>query len=289
MVSASTPTAMPPPPTPLKRPNLGAKRSSSHLASTDDTALSTATKKLKVQFSPDVDIRYMEADDWDDKSYDLVKEEVNLGIARHIAPTDQKDEGLYTRLLSTLGEGDPPGEVPSSALLAKYVKAIDNRVSGLGECSSLVIALLDVAWIGRNDSFIALYTRFLCDLLSAHPKFTPAVMERLVSKFAKLPASHGRLPGEQPVSRACMFSRVHAVLQTIIRALPSSSGAVLRMLKQEFPNDSALAKTVHQYQTQLLRFATNVPELKPEVLALLVQKLVSLDVQIQHDVEDLEG
>ena len=104
MVSLASPRgAMPPPPTPLqKRPNIGLKRDSSYLDTDDEANLSSSTKKLKVQFSPNVDIKYM--DDWSDKSYDLVKEEVRQAIHRHTAPADQRDDAQYVKLLQLLGQ-----------------------------------------------------------------------------------------------------------------------------------------------------------------------------------------
>ena len=38
----------------------------------------------------------------------------------------------------------------------------------------------------------------------------------------------------------------------------------------------------------MLRLSDELPELKSEILALLVQRLVNIDVQIQNDIEDLE-
>ncbi|KAI7003946.1 hypothetical protein KC366_g18944, partial [Hortaea werneckii] len=102
MVSVATPRgAMPPPPTPLpKRPTLGLKRDSSYLDTDDESSLSTTTKKLKVAFDPNVDVRIV--DDWTEKSFDLVKEEVRLGVERHLAAGDQRDDSQYIKLLQTL-------------------------------------------------------------------------------------------------------------------------------------------------------------------------------------------
>lgn len=288
MVSlASRPGAMPPPPTPIqKRPTLGLKRDSSFLDTDDEANLSSSTKKLKVQFSPTVDVKYM--DDWSDKSYELVKEEVRLAIHRHTAPAEQRDDTPYVKLLQVLGQDAFSSEAPSAKLLAKYVQAVDNRVSALAECGKLVVAVLDLSWLGRDDSFVALYTRFLCDLASAHAKFIPSIMERLVANFVKLPASLGRLPEEMPVPRPRMFARLHQAIRTLVRTMPSTSGALMRMLKQEFPNDLATNRSYLQYQKHMLRLAEEVPEIKAEILALVVQRLVNMDVQIQQDIEDLE-
>lgn len=251
MVSITSPGgAMAPPPiptplkTPLKRPTLALKRDNSYMDTDDETGLSSSTKKLRVAFDPNVDVRIME--DWTEKSFDLVKEEVTQGIDRHIAPGDQRDDVQYVKLLQLLGHDAFSGEALNSKLLKKYVLAIDSKVSVLGECGKLVIAVLDLSWLGRDGTFITLFTKFLCDLASAHAKFIPAMMERLVPHFPKLPASLGRLPEETSVSRTEMFARLHLVIKAVLRQIPSASSTLMRVLRVEFPNDLATTKSYLQ-------------------------------------------
>lgn len=277
---------MPPPPTPVKRPTLGLKRDSSYIDTDDEAGLSSSTKKLKVAFSPTVDVRIM--DDWSDKSSDLVKEEVRQAIERHIAPIEPRDDAQYAKLLQLLGHNVSSGEAPNTKLLKKYILAIYQRVRLLGQCEKLVVAVLDLSWLGREEAFVGLYSTFLCDLASAHTKYIPAIIERLVSHFVKLPASLGRLPEETPIPRAKMFSRLHSVIKALLRQIPSASNVLMRVLKLDYPNDLATTKSYLQYQKHLLRLADEAPELASPILALIVQRVVALDVQIQQDLEDFE-
>jgi len=278
---------MAPPPTPQqKRPTIGLKRDSSYLDTDDEASLSSTTKKLKVAFDPNVDVRIM--DDWSEKSFELVKEEVRLGVERHLARGDQRDDTQYISLLQLIGQEAGSGEAPSGKLLKKYILAVDAKISSLGECGKLAAAVLDLAWVGRDDIFVGLYIKFLTSLAMAHSKFISAIMQSLVAHFARLPASHGRLSGETPVSRADMFTRVHTAIRTLLRQVPSATSALTRALKGEFPNDLATTRSYVQYQKHLLRVADYAPELKAEILAVITQRLVSIDVQIQQDLEDLE-
>ncbi|KAI7317369.1 RNA polymerase I-specific transcription initiation factor RRN3 [Hortaea werneckii] len=288
MVSVATPRgAMPPPPTPLpKRSTLGLKRDSSYLDTDDASSLSNTTKKLKVAFDPNVDVRIV--DDWTEKSFDLVKEEVRLGVERHLAAGDQRDDSQYIKLLQTLSQDAGSGEAPSGKLLKKYILAIDAKVSSLGECGKLAAAVLDLSWVGRDEVFAGLYIRFLTSLATAHSKFIPSIMQSLVAHFARLPASSGRLAGENPVDRATMFTRVHMAIRILLRQVPSASAALARAMKGEFPNDLATTRSYVQYQKHLLRCADYAPELKAEILSVITQRLVNIDVQIQLDIEDLE-
>lgn len=214
----------------------------------DESGLSASTKKLKVAFDPNVDVRILP--DWDEKSFDLVKEEVNQGIEQHLAPLERRDDTQYTKLLQLFENEPTAGEALSSTLLIKYISAIDSKVRSLSECGKLVIALLDLAWLGRSDGLIACYCKTLCHIASAHIKFIPPMMERLVPHFTKLPASLGRLSREANVSRTKMFSRLHLVLKTILRQVPSASVSLLKVLNQDFPNDLATTKSYIQYVSQ---------------------------------------
>lgn len=290
MVSfAATPPvgAMLPPPTPIvKRPTLGLKRDSSYLDTDDEAGLTPSAKRLRVAFSDDIDVRIM--DDWNEKSFELVKEEVRLGIARHLAPPEQRDDAQYARLLHILNQDAFAGDAPSTKLLKRYVMAINWRITALGECSKLVMAVLDLSWLGRDDEFVDVYTKFLVVLASTHSKFISPMMDRLVSHLERLPASTGRLPGEEPVSRTIMFDRLHAILQTLSKRVPSTASVLMRQLKHQFPNDMSTAKGHLQYQRHILRIAHELPELKTEMMALIVQRLVNIDVQIQQDIDELD-
>ncbi|KAK3675754.1 DNA independent RNA polymerase I transcription factor [Recurvomyces mirabilis] len=266
---------------------MGLKRDSSHLDTDDESRLSQSTKRLKVAFSPTVDVRTI-ADDYSEKSFDLVKEEVRQGIEGHLAPADRRDDKRYAGLLELLGKDVESDEAPSSKLLKKYLLATIAKISSLGHCAKLATTLLELSWLGRDDTFVALYMQFLITLATAHSKYIPAIMENLASHFARLPAATGRLQGETPVSRAIMFGRVHAVLKMLLQRIPSATTTLVLKLKAEFPNDLATTRSYIQYQRQLLRLAESMPEIKAEILALLIQRLVSIDEQIQLDYDDLE-
>ena len=300
MVSLATPTSTPtagagdmlPPPTPpalSRRPTIGMKRGSSFM-STDstDSLTSTITKKLKVAFDDKVDVRFLSDDDWDEKSFDLVKEEVRLGIERHLAPEDHRDDAQYVKLLALLGHEDGTAEALSGKLLKKYLVAIDARVGSLGGCSKLATAALDVTWLGRDEVFAGLYVKFVVSLATAQSKFITSITDRLVAPFVKLPASMWRLAGEVPVSKPVMFRRLHAAIRALLRQVPSAAAALARSLKAGFPNDLATTRSYVQYQKHLLRLTEHVPELRAEIMSLVTQRLVGIDVQIQQDVEDLE-
>lgn len=192
-------------PPPSHIPQKSLKRDNSHLSSpsTAESLSSSQTKRLKVAFDDNVDVRIM--DDWSSKPLDLVREEVRSALESHTRAGDEKDDSGYETLRmvfisagSSRGHDEDARESdgsvldrPSSALLKKYLIALTGRVSELKSCGKLVMAVLDLNWIGRDDTFVALFARFLGALGSAVPGFLRAILDRLVRHFVecKRPAS----------------------------------------------------------------------------------------------------
>ena len=78
------------------------------------------------------------------------------------------------------------------------------------------------------------------------------------------------------------------MIKLLLRKVPSASGTLASVIKTNFPNDLEPARSYIQYQKHLLRLIETVPELKSQVLALAVQRLVDNDEQVQQDIEDME-
>lgn len=286
MVSIATVPPRPPPLTALSKRPTSVKRDSSHF-DVSSPIPSSPTKRLKVAFDDRVHVRIM--DDWsDNKSFDLVKEEVRVAIKGHLAPAQLVDDVHYTRLLQLLSQNVLSPDAPSSHLLLKYLRALEARISSLGECPRLVSAVLHLSWLGRDEQFATFYTHFLLVLATAHIKYTGNILECLVSSFARLPTSSGRLPGHDVVSKDIMFERLHAAIQLIAKTIPLASAVLCEVIRDNSPNDLATSRTHLQYQQHLLQLAREIPEVQSEILAFLVQRIVSIDVQIQKDLDELE-
>lgn len=318
---------MMPPPTPLQRPH-PLKRDSSYIDTDDENGLSLNTKKLrvtpdeiakplagsrtssaskigyskfssikqqhdisantkKVAFNDEIAYKSPEKG-WDDKSIELVREEVKSGIDRHLAPAHVRDDTQYNKLLHMLRQAPSSEDAASSQMLIKYLTALESRTSMLGECGKLVMATLDQEWLGRDEVFVAMYIRFIVSLASSHARYLQPVMEKLVSHFANLPARSGRLPGEEVVSRPAMFSRLHLAIKSLLKHIPAASTVLVRVLKLEFPGDFATSRKHSQYQLHLLEIGEYAYEIKAEIIAIIVQRMVSLDVDIQAEIVKME-
>lgn len=290
------PASMPLPPT---RPAAGLKRDSSHLSSpsSHDSVLASQNKRLKVAFDESIDMRII--DDWNSKPLDLVREEVRAALDGHLRPGENKDDTAYEQVCMLFAhavvnktEADRAvhrGEKPSNVLLKKYIIALLGRVSELKGCGRLVFTILDINWFGRDDTFVALYVRFLGALGSAMPGFLKAIMERVVRHFTELPSSFGRLAGEPIVGKHQMLGRLHNVLRYLVRLIPSGSAALGEVFRILFPNHRT---TPHRqylaYVKNMFQSLDYAPELNGDVLALTTERLVKIDVEIQEEIDELD-
>ena len=257
------------------RPSAGLKRDSSHLSSpsSSDSYLANQAKRLKVAFDDKIDIRTFVEESA--KPQDLVREEVRSAIECHLRPGESRNEEPYEQLRTVLVRaavskdhgivGTAPGDVPDNALLKQYIAALLGRVNDLKGCGSLVHAILDINWFGRDETVVALYVRFLGALTSAMPGFLKPAMEKMVCHFTYLPSSLGRgFSNEANASQRQMIGRLHNALRYLLRLIPSAVSSLVEVMRHEFPNHR-MTKQRHylSYIRNLFRITEYAPELSP--------------------------
>ncbi|KAK7545704.1 RNA polymerase I-specific transcription initiation factor RRN3 [Phyllosticta citricarpa] len=290
MVSLAAPVAALPSP-PASSVNSGlianASRKRKQFESSDDELepeLSVhAPKKARVSFDPAIEVHVLE--DYDEKGLDLIREEVRRAIDNHMAG----DSTDYDQIKALFATRPSASDAPSTKLLNKYVVALIGSVNVLGRnCSGLVHAVLDCQWLTRDESFKRLYVTLLGSLTSAQGGYTSQVLQMLVKYFVELPSPAIRHSIDPPVTRPQLRERVHEALKRLLKLIPSASGVLSNILAASFPFAADSTK-VHVFYTQnLLQITSYAPELKGAILALITERLVKIDVQIQVDMEDLD-
>jgi RNA polymerase I-specific transcription initiation factor RRN3 len=264
------------------KPSTNLKRKHSDTAS-DDTVSSSQAKRLRVAFDPAVEVRIMP--DWNEKGLDLVRDEVRHALNKHASG----DSTSYEQI-KQLFESKPSDEdAPSSALLCKYIMALTGHVSSLSKSySTLVHAILDTRWLLRSEIFVALYGKFLGSLMSAQGGYIGLILHSLVTNFVQLPSSASRHAEDPQCGRLQMLSRTHESLKSLIQLIPAASSVLLRTISTVFPHSSDTTKAHVSYVKNIRRVADYAPELRGTVLALVTERLIKIDVQIQTDMEELE-
>ncbi|KAF2186957.1 RNA polymerase I-specific transcription initiation factor RRN3 [Zopfia rhizophila CBS 207.26] len=248
-----------------------------------DNLPSSQAKRLRVTFDPDVDVRILP--DWNEKSLELVGEEVRRALDRHAT----NDNAVYDQIRHLLTLKPTSSEAPLSGLLQKYVIALTNNVPSLDhKCSGLVHAIIDCNWVARNEQFVRSYRHLLRSLISVQPGYTNSVLHMLVNMFVELPSPSLRQQDDPSVPRSRLQSRTHECLRYLLRQNLMTSTHLSPILASYFPFPTDTTKAHVRYIKNLVTVTGYLPELKGEILALILDRLVKIDVKIQVDMEELE-
>jgi RNA polymerase I-specific transcription initiation factor RRN3 len=259
------------------------KRKHADNSSDAEPTAASQLKRRRVAFNPDVDVRILS--DENDKSQELVHEEVRRAIEKHATG----EKAAYDMLKGLFREGPKSSSAALTSLLQKYVVALTHHVHLLDyTCKGLVHAVIDCSWTARNDSFVRTYRAFLNSLLSIQSGYMSTVLQVLVGMFLKPPSINARQQDDPPIARVRLQGRIHECLKSILRHNPMASTFLSTSLTAAFPYRSDDARTHVEYIKNILKVAEYCPELKGKIFALVTEKLVKIDVQIQVDMEELE-
>ncbi|MCJ1391177.1 hypothetical protein MMC18_004039 [Xylographa bjoerkii] len=266
---------------PVRRPTLVRKRDDTDSSVDIARTPSSPSKRLKVSFDNEVEVKVM--DDWE-KAPAIRREEVRRALERHA----QGDDSAYDRVKEIYTTKPTAEDAPSSTTLRSYTAALLSSVSGLNRsCSGLVYAVLQSAWINRDEDYVALFLRLLGNLVSAQGVYLGDVLRMLVGYLVNAPGRDSLVLGESPVPRSQIQNRAHAALRYLLRLIPSASGVLSSIVTNLFPHSSDSKRAHVAYVQNLLKVIEYAPELQAEVLSLITERLVKIDVQVQVDLEDL--
>lgn len=164
-------------------PSKSAKRKRPQ-ASLDDESTAGPAKRPKVTFHPDVQVKL--ADGWEEEEeeeegIDRTREEVQRAIETHRLG----EKAGYAQIMKVFTTRPTDDDAPSATSMENHVLALTSIASQLNKsCSGLVYAVLASEWLGRDDTFVFLFIRFLGNLLSAQVGYVDAVLRMLVDNLA---------------------------------------------------------------------------------------------------------
>ncbi|TGZ83056.1 RNA polymerase I-specific transcription initiation factor RRN3 [Ascodesmis nigricans] len=181
-------------------------------------------------------------------------------------------------------------EPPSSNELRMTLHALTGVVSRLGDnCKQLVSDIVACKWVGRDQMFVGEYVRFLGNLVSAHASYMSEVTRMLVGNFGYLSSSEGQIQGYETVARSLMYERVHYALQFILDLVPTAAVSTLwPHLTENYPHRMEKKGEHTAYLTNILRVIDYVPALRQRILALVTERTIRIDVEVQGYLDDLD-
>ncbi|KFZ11906.1 hypothetical protein V501_04482 [Pseudogymnoascus sp. VKM F-4519 (FW-2642)] len=199
------------------------------------------------------------------------------------------DDSRYDGVKEVFSTKNRPQGKAENDLMRAHLLALTNCVSLLGKNSSgLVRAVLESEWVGRDEPYVRAYVNFLSNLASAQGAYVGTVLSMLVGKFSTLRISNGRLADCPIVHRTQLSARVHTALKYLLRLIPSASGTLAPILAAKFPFSDESKKAHMAYINNLIKIIDYAPELKSDIFALITERLVKIDVQMQVDLDDMD-
>ncbi|KAI9680022.1 MAG: hypothetical protein M1817_005037 [Caeruleum heppii] len=241
---------------------------------------SSPGKRLKVAFDPEVQVQVISG--WE-KGIELVREEVRRAIARHTTG----DSLAFDRLKEIFTKKVDEADAPSPSTMSNYIIALMGNVSRLNKaCNGLVHVVLETDWLERDGQFVAIYVKFLGNLVSAQGSYVRTVLNMLLRNLVFASASsHSKTSESRPLQR---YARAHVAIKYLLRLIPSASNTLASLLPSIFPDSTATKSEHADFVRNLLRLVGYAPELKSDVLAIITERLVKIDVQVQNDLEYFE-
>ncbi|KAL8632370.1 hypothetical protein Q9189_001942 [Teloschistes chrysophthalmus] len=223
----------------------------------DDQKLesSSPTKRHRVTFDSDVEVRIVE--NWE-KSPAVIQDAVRRALQSH---TTGDDSG-YDKVKAIYAPPENGQEHASHMAIRNHTSALLSNVCMLNKnCADLVHSVLTSDWLARSDDYVHLFVQFLANLVSAQGLFLADALRILVENLT--------------------------TSKTALWVVPSACRILLSSLTTQFPhhNDSRRAHVV--YVHNLLQIAEYAPVLQTDILALITERLVKIDLQVQEDLEDL--
>jgi RNA polymerase I-specific transcription initiation factor RRN3 len=307
----AAPTAAPKPSKPLlRRATLSGTIRKAEDAGLDSDFLSappSPSKRVRVTFNPDVEEKVMGEYQIKGRSLESIKLEVKCSIEAHLKG-DSEGYDVIKEVFSSRSADDEDEESAGDKRvdMKTYLLALTSYASSLNKgCSGLVKSILACEWMGKDESFVKAYVHFLGSLTSAQGAYVGMVLGMLVGNFyggktlyiissrnisdmSIVRLSSGRLPGCPDVSREQLSSRIHVALKYLLRLIPSASNTLSPILSAKFPFAEESKKLQISYIDNLIRLSEYAPELKSDILALITDRLVKIDVQMQVDLDDLD-
>ncbi|KZT62850.1 RNA polymerase I-specific transcription initiation factor RRN3 [Calocera cornea HHB12733] len=201
----------------------------------------------------------------------------------------------YEELVTQFSTASKPEFTTSLDQLRSWLDALSHVVSQFEKLyASLVDAVLSLPWSTADEQFVKSYIAFVGLLVSARPEYIGNILERNVQGFtynSGLKAVEN-LAGDvttSPMTRGTVYDRQHTLTTHLLSLIPTLPAALFPILSKHFPHKREPKHAQVTYIRNLLRISAYCPQLSGRILALVVERAVMIDVEVQIAYEDLEG
>ncbi|OAD62109.1 RNA polymerase I-specific transcription initiation factor RRN3, partial [Eufriesea mexicana] len=166
--------------------------------------------------------------------------------------------------------------------LVEFLSNVRQCISLLGPVHKVFIeTLLQIKWTNRSLDVISAYKAFIEDLICMQIHYAKNVIDSLIEQFKPDESDDPEWKNdgckEEDVQR---LNHIHNTLQKILKVVPMSSKLLLQSLRARFPYIIHGTRTHEIYVYALIQIFEYAPQLRSDVLSLIINRLMVLDVNI---------
>ncbi|XP_034942157.1 RNA polymerase I-specific transcription initiation factor RRN3 [Chelonus insularis] len=165
--------------------------------------------------------------------------------------------------------------------LIQLLTQVRQCISLLGPKQRIFIeTLLKINWINRDLEATTAYKAFLEDLVCVHIYHCKLIIDRLVCLFRTISDENKEKwkDGKPPDEDISKLFHVHDVLFKFLKIVPMSYSILLQCLSSQFPYFKHNMQSHVVYVHSALKILDYAPELRLDILSLIINKLVVIDV-----------
>ncbi|XP_076301490.1 RNA polymerase I-specific transcription initiation factor RRN3 homolog Tif-IA [Lasioglossum baleicum] len=144
-----------------------------------------------------------------------------------------------------------------------------------------VETLLQLKWTNRSSEVASAYKTFIEDLICMQIHYAKNVIDNLVEQFK--PEDNDEVKweaGECKEEDVQRLNHLHDILRKILIVVPMSSKLLLQSLRGRFPYIAHGTHMHEVYVYALLQVLEYAPQLRSDILSLIINRLMVLDVNI---------
>ncbi|KAJ8680286.1 hypothetical protein QAD02_016073 [Eretmocerus hayati] len=204
---------------------------------------------------------------------------------------DGRDRQAYQDMICILRDSN----VKDYELL-ELVNNLQKCMSKLGpNHRHLIEVLLNTNWTSRSSEIIAAFKIFIEDLICMHIYHSKLIIGKLILQFRKADADEAEwINGKCPKSYLNKTRHVHDLLKKFLKIIPMLNDVLIHTLTSLYPHTSESILVTEQYIFSLLQIIEYAPNLRREILSLVINRLIALDVSVppveiqNHEEESME-
>ncbi|XP_056309860.1 RNA polymerase I-specific transcription initiation factor RRN3 isoform X1 [Danio aesculapii] len=213
-------------------------------------------------------------------------------VANTLAKLQKGDTSDYELIKHQLSDPDI-----KDAQIINWLQEFRTCVTQLGkDHEQLVNVVLKLPWLGRSQAVVEEYLAFLSNLVSAQTVYLRACLRMVITNFLpkRIRIQEGNVDisdsDDEDENLPRTFDNCHQALQLIARYVPSTSRFLMPILTDKFPFVQKSSRTLECYVHNMLRVSVYIPDLRKDILELIISKMLMLDVSApRSEIEEVES